>query len=67
MDDDNEFLFGDMAMIDSAELDELMEDLNYWVTATSMLSDLLVANNIEHEVTDATVLEYLKNRKEEEI
>lgn len=66
MDDEDNFLFGEMAVIDSEELDSMLEDLNYWITATAMLSDILVANNIDHEVTDKTVMEYLKQVKEDE-
>lgn len=66
MDDEDNFLFGEMAVIDSEELDSMLEDLNYWIAATAMLSDILVANNIDHEVTDKTVMEYLKQVKEDE-
>ena len=39
---------------------ELMEsDLDYWVAATTMLSELLSTHGIEHEVGEEAVAEYL--------
>ncbi len=58
---DNEFPLGEMIMIPESEYDLLERDLEYWVTATTMLSSILAANNIDHEVNEDTVEEYLES------
>ncbi len=55
---DNDFLLGEMVMIEENEYEEMISDLDYWVTATEMLSALLSEYGIDHEVTDETVNAY---------
>lgn len=55
---DIEFPLGEMVMINEADLDEMESDLDHWITACSMLSDLLKEHGIDHEVNDLTVAAY---------
>lgn len=55
---DNDFVLGEMVMIEESEYDEMISDLDYWVTAAEMLSALLNEYGIDHEVSEETVNEY---------
>jgi hypothetical protein len=62
----DEFPLGEMVMIDSRDFEEMENDLAYWVAACSMLSEILTTNNIEYDVNEEAVAEFLI-RKESEI
>lgn len=45
---------------------ELMEsDLDYWVAAATMLSELLASHSIEHAISEEAVAEYLERKMAE--
>ena len=53
-------------IIMSKEDYELMEsDLEYWVAAATMLSETLGLHDIEHEISEEVVAEYLMRKTEE--
>ena len=54
-----EFPLGEMVMMDAEEYELLESDLEYWVSAATMLSELLSENGIEHEVNEQSVAEFL--------
>jgi len=58
---EDEFPLGEMVMVPEVDWDQMEYDLDYWVTATSMLADLLVENEIDFEVNEETVAKYRGN------
>lgn len=59
--DEDEFPLGEMVMVPEADWDQMEYDLEYWVTATSMLADLLEENEIDFRVSEETVATYRGN------
>lgn len=59
--DEDEFPLGEMVMVPEADWDQMEYDLEYWVTATSMLADLLEDNEIDFRVSEETVATYRGN------
>ena len=61
---EDEFPLGEMVMVPEVDWDQMEYDLDYWVTATSMLADLLVDNEIDFEVNEETIAKYRGNSVE---
>jgi hypothetical protein len=57
-------IFEDMVMIPSADYTELTSDVEYWYTITLMLSELLTRNDIEFEVSEKSLCEYLDSKRD---
>jgi hypothetical protein len=58
---DEEFALGEMVMMSEDDFEGMSEDLNYWVAAASMLGSLLIAHEIEFELTEEAVAEYIES------
>jgi hypothetical protein len=55
----------EMIVIEKDDFELMESDLDYWVAAATMLSELLAFNEIEHEISEEAVAEFLIRKKAE--
>lgn len=55
----------EMIIMEKADFELMESDLEYWVAAATMLSETLSINEIEHEISEEAVAEYLIRKNAE--
>lgn len=55
----------EMVLMEKADYELMESDLEYWVSAATMLSELLAINCIEHTISEEAVAEYLTRKMAE--
>ena len=62
MENESDNILDNMALIKESELNNLEADLEYWYLISIMLSEKLINNSIEHEVSEESLAKWLETQ-----